>query len=531
MGFRTGENRNQLFVTSMETMVPEESWARIVDAFVDILPMQEFGFANSKLNREGNLPYHPADLFKLFLYGYRHGIRSANKLAHACAVNVELIWLLKGLKPSPRTINYFRKNNSKPIEKAHRAFVRLLKDWELIDAEIIATDSTKIRAQNSLKNNFNQKKINRHLVYIEGKISEYTDQLDQLAGQKNKKKVREQRQQIQQKIDHQQERKAAYKEKEKQLLASPDGQMSTTDPDARSVVFQRNSVKVGYNIHATADEKNNLIVDVFADGVNDTHSLYPAAKRAQEILGEQKLEIIADKGYHNGIQIARTEQAGVRPWVSPKEEASRANPGFQKEDFIFNRKEKTYTCPAGKTMTSNGRKYKKKGKRGYQYRQYKTAACKTCPLRDQCTTDKRGRTIERSIYQDSVDRNYNRVKRYPEFYRLRQQIIEHIFGTFKRQMGLTYTLVRGKQNVETEFRIAAISYNLLRSVRLLGWDDLKKRLKKLKTAFFFRFLAVRYAVAMLRTTIYFFVIFKVLKSEDGVMAGGGRYRGEVGVVA
>jgi transposase len=155
--------------------------------FVDALPIEELGFSNSKLNKEGNLPYHPSDLFKLLLYGYRNGIRSAEKLSKACMINVEVMCLptcgeqaglLNGLRPSPRTLNYFRANNSEAIEKAHRHFVKLLKKWKLLDGKVIALDGTKVRGQNCMKNYFNAKKIQRHLDYIEGKIGDYLDQLD-----------------------------------------------------------------------------------------------------------------------------------------------------------------------------------------------------------------------------------------------------------------------------------------------------------------------------------------------------------------
>ena len=137
MHYQKGKNREQIFMTSFSQMVEHDSWARVVDLFVDAMPFSEFGFKNSKLNKEGNLPYHPADLFKLLLYGYRNGIRSANKLHKASKVNVEVMWLLKGLRPSPRTICYFRANNSKAIEKAHRYFVKLLKNWDLYRRQLM----------------------------------------------------------------------------------------------------------------------------------------------------------------------------------------------------------------------------------------------------------------------------------------------------------------------------------------------------------------------------------------------------------
>lgn len=178
MDFIKGFDRNQLVMMDFESNVAYDSWARVVDWFVDALPMKELGF-NDVLQAEGRPPYKAEDLLKLFMYGYKKNLRTSRKLEAACKINIEVIWLLKGLQPSARKIAYFRKNNPKAFKQAFRYFVVMLKDLDLISGETIAIDSFKIRAQNSLKNNFNQKKIDRHLDYIDNKIAEYEQQLDE----------------------------------------------------------------------------------------------------------------------------------------------------------------------------------------------------------------------------------------------------------------------------------------------------------------------------------------------------------------
>ena len=178
MDFIQGFNRNQLQMISFDEFVKPDSWARIVDLFVDILPLNNLGFKDT-FEQEGRPPYSPSDLLKFYLYGYKNHLRSSRKLAHACQVNLEVIWLIKGLKPSARKIAYFRKNNAKAFKQAFRYFVVILKDLNLIDGQTIAIDSFKIRAQNASKNNFNQKKIDRHIKYIDDKIDDYQKQLEQ----------------------------------------------------------------------------------------------------------------------------------------------------------------------------------------------------------------------------------------------------------------------------------------------------------------------------------------------------------------
>ncbi len=243
MDYKVGKSRDDMYFTCLEQQVASDSWARVVDLFVNALDLDLLGFKNSRLNRQGNEPYNPADLFKLLLYGQRHDLRSANKLAHRCSINLELMWLLRGLRPSPRTICYFRTDKA-AIKEAHRAFVKKLQSWKLISGDVIALDSTKVRGQNSLKNNFNQKKIDRHLEYIDNKIDDYLLQIKKIKSSKRKKEIVS-------KIDNLTDRKSKYADIQKKVEQSPDGQVSTSDPDAPAVIKHRNIVEVGYNIQTT----------------------------------------------------------------------------------------------------------------------------------------------------------------------------------------------------------------------------------------------------------------------------------------
>lgn len=462
-------SRAQISMIALEEMVSKESYARLVDDFVEMLPIEQLGFTHAKTEKEGRPPYHPKVLLKLYMYGYRHGLRSASKLHQACLVNVEMWWLLKGLKPSERTILYFRKNNAAAFKKAFQHFVLLLKDWNLIDGETIAIDSFKIRAQNSLKNNFNQRKIDRHQEYINGKIEEYLSQLEDL---ESKEEIEE----INQKIAHQKNKRAHYKALEEELNESGKTQLSTTDPDARSVVLHRNIINVGYNIQAGCDGKHKLFINAQTGDVNDTHALAPMAIEAKELLGLDRMKTLTDKGYTTGAEIAKCTENNITTYSSPKEHSSQKNGLYDMQDFDYDKEADTYTCPAGNTMHTNGSIYEK-GK--HRVKHYKTKACKGCPIREQCTRNKNGRFIERGIYQEELENNASRVNQNPDYYRLRQQITEHQFGTLKRQWGFTHTLVSGKENVLSEVYLCFSIYNLIRAAKILGKNPIKQRLKSL----------------------------------------------------
>jgi transposase len=469
-----GIDRNQISIFALEEMVAKDSWARLIDIFVDALPLDELGFESVQTAEEGRPPYHPGDLLKLYMYGYKYGLRTTRKLEHAAQVNVELWWLLKGLKPSNRAIAYFRKNNSKAFKNAFRYFVLVLKDWDLVEGDVIAIDSFKIRAQNSLKNNFNQKKIDRHLRYIDEKITEYEKQLDE-------EDEEEERKELQDKIDHQEKKKQEYNEIEKELKDSGESQIRLTDPNAKSVVMHRNIINVGYNIQAVSDKKNKLLVHADTGSVNDTRALAPVALASKELLARDSMIAIADKGYNTGEQLQICKDNDVITYVSPKENSTPYMKGFSIDQFEYNAETDTYTCPAEEELTTNGSYYKKGG---YRIKQYKTNACKDCTIKAQCTQNKTGRLIERSEYQEVMEENRDRVLADPDYYRTRQQITEHQFGTIKRQWGFTHTLMKGKEAVLSEVHLLFTIYNLRRSVSILGLEELKKRLKALNALFF-----------------------------------------------
>lgn len=466
-------DRNQFAMLALEELVAEDSYARLVDVFVDALPLEDLGFTHTACQKEGRPPYHPAVLLKLYMYGYRHGLRSSSKLHQACLVNVELWWLLKGLKPSARTICYFRHNNAAAFKRAFRHFVLMLKEWKLIDGETIAIDSFKIRAQNSLKENFNQKKINNHLEYIDGKIEQYRKEIDEADSLF-------QQSELLNKIHRQKKKRGNYEEIEQELTDSGQSQLSRVDPDARAVVLHRNIVNVGYNVQAGCDSKHKLFVNAQTGAVNDTHALADMAIEAKELLGVKKMNTLTDKGYTTGAELARCAENDITTYSSPKAHSSQKNGLYDMQDFIYDEEEDTYTCPAGSTLHTNGTVYQK-GK--HQVKHYKTKACKTCAVRELCTKNKNGRFIERGIHQKALEENAKRVNENPDYYRKRQQITEHQFGTLKRQWGFTHTLVRKKENVLAEVHLTFTVYNLVRCMQILGTEKLRMLLKELSSLF------------------------------------------------
>ena len=477
MQYLQGNDREQLFMLSLEESVNRASFVRVVDVFADAIDYKRFEFTHAGCKEEGRPAYHPSVLMKLYLYGYRHGIRSSRRLEREAKTNIEAIWLMKSLKPHYKTIANFRKDNPKAIREVFRKFVLLLKDWDLIEGETVAIDSFKIRASNSLKSNFNQAKLNRHLAYIDQQIDQYQEQLDAADTQEDKEAMV-------QKIKERTEKKQQYQEVEEKLRQSGEQQISLTDPDARSVVLHRNIINVGYNIQAVSDQKHKLLVEYDTGTVNDTHALSPMALRAKELLQTQEMAVLADKGYHTGKQLHLCQQNNITTFVSPKAPSASSESGYPITMFAYDPSTDTYTCPQRHTMQTNGKWYihsnSRKGRTdAHRFRRYQTPACKQCPVMNECTKSaKNGRAIDRSEFADVVEANNKRVTENPDYYRQRQQVTEHQFGTIKRQMGYTHTNIRGKPKVLGEIGLMFTVYNLVRCVNILGMENFAKALKQ-----------------------------------------------------
>lgn len=500
MDFIQPQDRQQIEMFSLDMKISADNEVRVIDGFVETIEMEKLGFyrrypsGKTLLAEEGRPPFHPKTFLKLYLYGYMNRTRSSRRLERECMLNIEVKWLLGNLIPNYHSIADFRKYYCKQFKSVFRLYVLFLKDNRMTGKSIVAIDGSKYRAVNSKKNNYNKKKVERHLSYIENKAEEYMAELDRIDEEENRENRKHKlirKRDIQAKLEQLKERKFNYELIEKEIEKSDDGQVSTTDPESRALIINKNIVEVSYNVQAAVDDKNNLIIDYEATNKNDSKALAKAAISAKEILAVKELTVLADKGYHNGEQLADCEGKGITTLVAYREQPTvkHLDEKYLVENFTYNKEDDTYTCPQGHTMKTNGNWYtknhrseKRKSKGTNKVKHYKTPRCKECPVLNQCTknTRGRGRVIERSEHQDVVDRNNHRIKTQRELYNKRQQICEHPFGTIKRAWGYTYTLLKGLEKVDGEFGIIYTCYNLRRAINILGVARLLKKLKTWK---------------------------------------------------
>ena len=496
MKFIKGHNRaqTQLFPVSLDQAIDQDNDVRIIDLFVDSLSIEDYGFKMEYVEN-GRPAYHPSDLLKLYIYGYLNKTRTSRDLEKECKRNIEVMWLIKGLTPDHNTISNFRKINHKAIKKVFRVTVQMAKHFDLIGGKLIAGDSTKFRAQNSKKNNFNQKKIDRHVAYIDNKLDEYNKQLAEADQDK--------KEQIQKEIEKQNQLKQNYNQLEKQLKESGEAQISTSDPESRQMIVRNNITEVAYNVQTTVDEKYKLPIDYKVTNNNDSKAMGGMLERAKDILNTNEFTALYDKGYHTGSEFKIADDLDIEVMVAiPNVAAQAPNPEYNVENFTYDKNGDYYICPQANKLTTNGTWHKDKT---FNFKRYTTKACKTCPVKDQCTKAKYGKAIQRSEYQEYIDKNKERIEQNLDYYRQRQAIVEHPYGTIKRQWGFSYILTKKfKQRASADVGLMFIAYNLRRIINIIGINELKKYLQELIFVFFQLWQSIKHYITIFCRQIIFY---------------------------
>lgn len=481
MQFILGNNRHQSYFSTLEDQVAATNPVRLMDAFVDKLDLQKLGFTHTIHKSEGRPSFAPAVFLKLYLYGYLNKIRSSRKLQRECSRNIELQWLVQQLQPNYHSIADFRKVHTQPLQNMFKLYVQFLADTGLLGKTTIAVDGSKFKSVNSKKNNYSQKKIDKHRQFIIDKTTKYLQELDELDKQENTEEdgLLLKKEKIAQGLAKLKERTIKYDTLQQQLDSTTDKQISTTDTDSRSIIIVKNIVEVAYNVQNAVDDKHNLIVHTQATNTNDGKALHKAAIQAKQNLQLQKQDsimLLADKGYHTGAELQQCQQDNMITHVAYKEQPGVKHIAheFLAESFEYNQLTDTYTCPVGAVLTSLGTWHNKKGEANetsFRFKTYRTDACKTCRLKKQCTKLPK-RIIQRSQYQDAVDINDNNIKQSPQYYKRRQAIVEHPFGTLKRHWGYTHTLLKGLQKVNGEMNFIMFCYNFMRTTNILGFEKM-----------------------------------------------------------
>jgi hypothetical protein len=350
----------------------------------------------------------------------------------------------------------------------------LCRDLKLFSQALVAIDGSKFKAVNSRDCNFTNGKIDKRQEQIEESIQRYLNALE-AADRTQPVELEAKTARLTDKIARLRQQMRELDAVKVQLKTQPDGQISRTDPDARSMATSaKGSGMVAYNVQVAVDAKHHLIVaHEVTNAGSDRAQLSPMAQAAREAMGKKRLRALADRGYFSGPQIKACTDAGIAV-VLPKPTTSnaKAEGRFDKADFIYIARADEYECPAGQRaifrMVTE--------ERGMTLRRYWSSACPKCPLKAQCTPSSY-RRITRWEHEEMLEAVQRRLEQSPESMTIRRRTVEHVFGTLKSWMGYTHFLTRRLPHVGAEMSLHVLAYNFKRVLHILGFKEMMKAMR------------------------------------------------------
>jgi transposase len=483
--FKTGESREQasLLPARIADYVGADNPVRAIESFVCALDLAKLGFRHADRRVEmGQPPYDPADLLKLYLYGYINQVRSSRRLEREACRNLELIWLLKNLRPGYRTIANFRKENWEGLKAVNRGFVLLLRELDLVGGTVVAIDGSFFHGDASKASIYTRKRLADQIAKLDLEIEAYGKSIEDNDATEADEPKKDRADgsdagggdgsDIGAKVSALMVKRSRAEADLARLEASGQTQLSVTDPDARLLVKNGQGV-AGYNVQAAVDDKHKLIVasEVVNDS-SDVNQLHAMAKATKEALDVETLQVLADEGYYSSIELKACEDDGITAYVPLPEGNGRLKEGrFSRKNFSYDAGADAYRCPAGELLRPmKGRWQNTSGRIEIRYIARK-ATCGACQLRARCLTPKAPyRTIARWEHEDVLERHRERMQGARELMRRRSGIVEHPFGTLKCRAGYRHFLVRGFAKVRGEWSLMALCYNFTRALNILGFE-------------------------------------------------------------
>jgi transposase len=461
-----------LLPEAVDDYVGPNNPVRFIDAFVDGLDLTGAGFGRVAPKATGRPGYDPADLLKLYIYGYLNRVRSSRRLEAETHRNIEVIWLLRHLKPDFKTIADFRRDNRAAFKAVFREFVLLCRQLDLFGRELLAVDGTRIKAVNNKDRNFTRGALTKFIREADEKLADYIKRLDEgdadeepaggTGSDHGGGKLAEKIAAIQGKRDR---HKALLNE----LDRTGEDQISLTDPDARAMA-RMTKVGVGYNVQLAVDVKHKLIAEQdVCNQVLDMGLLAPTVEAAMDTLDVERIEAVADRGYFKIEDIEACEKAGITAYVPKPIRGPAVREGFfSKEEFRYDPDRDVFTCPGGQTLSPL---YQSKSRDKVKFDYCNRDACKACALRPRCTGNAY-RRVSRLENEAVLDRMATRLDAHPEVLDRRRESVEHPFGTIKQWMNQGAFLMRRLENVRAEFSLTALAYNIRRAITLVGVPSL-----------------------------------------------------------
>jgi|LSQX01.1.fsa_nt_gb transposase len=462
MAYRYGNNRyqRQLMPESIDEYIADDDPVRAYDAFIEALDLGRLGITLDP-KKTGNPEYHPKVMLKLLVYGTSYGIHSSRKLERALYHNFSFIWLAQGLKPDHKTIAQFRRRNTKAIARVLKQCATLCIRLNLIEGNTLFLDGSKIRANASVSNTWDKKKIEKVLKRIDKRITKLLTECDRtdVTEEDMASLVT-----MESKLEDQRLLKDKVEGILKELEEGDEKSINTTDPDCTRINSPHGS-HAGYSMQNVVDEKHSLILSTDVASVNNDLTQFALqVDRANGVLGLNCKVACADSGYASTDELEKIDKKGILVVVPSQRQVSEKRPNpFAKECFTYHDEGDYYTCPEGHILT-----FSRLNKKNRVYAITDKCICFSCPHYGICTISKSGRRVTRLHNEEIREKLEAQYEDNKKIYKKRKAKVEHPFGHIKRNLSFTSFLMRGLDGVRAEASILATCFNLRRMITIFG---------------------------------------------------------------
>jgi transposase len=452
-------NQQWIFPPTLEDLLPSDHTARMIREFIDAQDLEKLGF-KVRLSEDGRPNYSSNLLLKVWLYGYVTRNRTTRGLERACMDQIGMLWLTGMQRPDHTTLWRFWRDNRQALRKVFKRLLEIAAGLNLVGMVLQAVDGTKIVSQASQQQGWHRASLEQTLRRLDEAIQEIMKQTEQAAKQGEDCRLPEslqQRQQLREKIQAQL----------KQLDEKEEDHFQPQDQDSR-VMKCRNGKKFAYNAQAVVDSQNRLIVaaDVVSDET-DNYQLVRMIDQVEQNLGRVAEQTVADAGYFATTELASAEEKRYPVLVNLPEYAQEAEEKpYHASRFVYDAENDHCVCPQGERLPFDGIKSREKA-HPYDVRVYRCQSYETCPVRWQCSPNKRGRTVQIHPKHEALVRQREKLRdeKLRAMLKQRSSTVEPVFGWIKEAMGFRRWTVRGLEKVQAQWILLSTAINLTRLKR------------------------------------------------------------------
>jgi transposase len=444
-----------LYGQSVEDALPQDSDVRVFSEMMDYL---DYSALESRYSDMGCRAYPPKTMVKILGYAYSKRIRSSRRIEEALKIDVRFIWLAGGLVPDHNTIARFRKDGGTELESLFKDSVKLCMRAGLVFLNSVSTDGSKMVATASKKRIYNQERLDRELKRVEQILQEAqeTDQAeDELYGSGNGREMPRE-------LRDAKARKEKLQEIAEQLKETQSKNVVSTDPECRVMKTRNNGKCPAYNLQASVDADNQIIVAMELTASETDHGYLPKmVEQVESNTGAASDISLADSGYQDEETLKWVEQSNhdvLMPIMEPHE--AKRTDLFAGRCFVYDDERDVVICPAGRDLVFGGQYKLSSG----NYKRYAATGCRSCSFHKQCCGKKANRRINVSVVAHVRQRMRDRLQTQEgkQIYSVRKQTVEPVFGQMKTNRGFGRLLVHGYAGALAETALMCLIHNILK---------------------------------------------------------------------